>query len=597
MEVFPTEQAFSYANCSTMFMHLLSSKITCYFSHMKISLFSLVFLPLAVFAQTFSVTVNQPIPDDGTPALYDLAVSGLPNEIDTSFGVETVCINLTHSWNADLFITLVAPDGTEVELTSDNGGDSDNYTQTCFNAGSALGIWEVTGPFTGTYRPEGFMTLLNNGQNPNGTWQLKILDTYAFADTGVMLDWSLTFGENPAQPFPFYTSTLPILKINTGGKVIRNEQKITANLQVINHGNGQIHYLADPPNEYDGDIAIELRGNSSLWMPKKSFGLETRLPDSTNNNVSLLGMPAENDWVLLANYSDKSLMRNYLSQELYQRTGRYGPRMRFCELVIDGEYRGIYLLGERIKRDSSRVDIANLNPDENSGEELTGGYIIKADWTNGSNVGGFSSQFYPLNNTQNKLYYQFHYPQADEISMEQSGYIAAYVDSFEQAINSADFQDPVMGWRRFADEASFIDYILLYEFTNNVDAYWLSMFLHKDKNGKLKAGPPWDFDLAWSNANYSDGWNSQIWRYEWLANNTDLLPFYYKKIWDDTTFTKHAACRWKELREGPFHTDSLHALMNETYALLSGPQVANFTVWDIIGIWVWPNVDPPATEL
>ncbi len=549
-------------------------------------------LPFFSLAQTFSDTFNLPIPDDGNIGYYDLEVSGLPTATGADFGVETICINLTHTWNADLVVSVIAPDGTEAELTSDNGGDTDGYINTCFNANAAQGIWEVGWPFTGTFKPEGFMSVYQNGLNPNGTWRLKIRDTYPFADAGELFDWSITFGPNPPTPYPFFSSSLPILKITTNGQVIPNEVKITANLQVIDNGPSQTNFVSDLPTSYDGQIAIEQRGNSSGWMPKKSFSFETRKPDSSNNNVSLLDMPAENDWVLLANYSDKTLMRNYLAQTFYEKMGRYGPRMRHCELVIDGEYRGIYVLGERIKRDSQRVDIAKLNPDENTGEDVTGGYIVKVDWQNGTNLGGWSSQFFPINNNTNKLYYQFHYPKADEITPAQAEYIASYVDSFEQAMSGPNFQDPDLGWRRFAAEKSFADFILLYELSNNVDAYWLSTFLHKDKNGKLRAGPPWDFDLAFNNADYSEGWSTSGWRYNWLANNHDQLPFFWQRIWQDAAFAKQTACRWHELREGALHPDSLRAIIAEKAAQLDEPQAENFTLWDIIGVWVWPNVQP-----
>lgn len=549
-------------------------------------------LPCISLAQTFTDTFNLAIPDDGTVGYYDLPVSGLPSATGTGFGVETVCINLTHAWNADLFISLVAPDGTEAELTSDNGGDTDGYLHTCFNADSTLGIWEAWWPYTGTFRPEGFLSVFQNGQDPNGNWRLKVRDTYPFADAGELFDWSISFGPNPATAYPFFSSSLPIVKIYTNGQVILNEQKITATLQVIDNGTGQTNFTTDPPTGYNGQIAIEQRGNSSVWMPKKSYNFETQMPDGSNNNAALLGMPAENDWVLLANYSDKTLMRNYLSQTIYEKMGRYGPRMRHCELVVDGEYRGIYLLGERIKRDSQRVDIARLDPGENTGADLTGGYIIKIDWQNGTNLGGFSSQFFPLNNNSNPLYYQFHYPKADEITPDQAAYIASYVDSFEQAMDAPYFQDPTIGWRHFASEKSFTDFILLYELSNNVDAYWLSTFLHKDKNGKLRAGPPWDFDLAWRNADYSEGWSTSGWRHDWLATNTDLLPFFWQKIWQDTAFAKQAACRWHELREGALHPDSLSAIITERAMALNEPQAENFAVWDILGIYVWPNPQP-----
>ncbi|MCC6725012.1 MAG: CotH kinase family protein [Saprospiraceae bacterium] len=548
-------------------------------------------IPCLSLAQTFSGSFNLPIPDDGTTGYYDIEVSGLPSETSANFGVETICFNLTHTWNADLNISLVAPNGVEAELSSGNGGDTDGYLQTCVNANAPQAIWEAGWPYTGIFRPEGFLSIFQHGLNPNGTWRLKVFDTYAFADAGTLFDWSISFGPNPATSYPFLSSELPIVKISTGWQVIAADQKTTCSMQIIDKP-GQTNFVDDPANAYDGQILIEQRGNSSLWMPKKSYNFETQLPDSSNNDVSLIGLPAENDWVLLANFSDKTLMRNYLAQTFYEKMGRYGPRMRHCELLVDGEYQGIYLLGERIKRDSQRVDIAKLDPEENTGEDVTGGYIIKIDWQNGSNTGGFQSQFYPMGNTSDRLYYQFHYPASDEISPAQAEYIQLYVDSFEQAMNSPNFQDPDLGWRRFASEKSFTDFILLYELSNNVDAYWLSTFLHKDKNGKLKAGPPWDFDLAFRNADYSDGWLTTGWRHDWLANNTPLLPFFWQRIWQDTDFAKQAACRWHELREGPLHTDSLTAIITERAAALEGTQADNFTVWDIMGTYVWPNPQP-----
>src|SRR5436190_4875016 len=165
-----------------------------------------------IFSQTFTGGGGL-IPDDGTPIDFSLPVSGLPSSIDTNtFGLETVCINLTHTWDSDLDISLIAPDGTTVLLSSANGLDGDNYTNTCFNNAATTSIVAGTAPFTGTFRPQGDLGYINNNQNPNGVWKLHFLDTYAFADQGNLLSWSITFGSNPAVPILVFTSSnLPIV--------------------------------------------------------------------------------------------------------------------------------------------------------------------------------------------------------------------------------------------------------------------------------------------------------------------------------------------------------------------------------------------------
>ncbi|MBP6811165.1 MAG: proprotein convertase P-domain-containing protein, partial [Saprospiraceae bacterium] len=203
----------------------------------------LFLLPSFFFAQTFT-GVGGVILDDGNSSTFDIPASALPNVLNTTdFGVERVCINVVHTWLADLSISLRAPDGTLIPLVSGVGGDTDGFVNTCLSSNASTTIFEVWYPFTGEFRPFGDMGQLNNGQDPNGNWQLIILDTYAFADAGELLDWSITFGSNPCKPFPFESSDLPILKIATGGQTIMNEPKIDAQLTIIDNGLGQRNYL------------------------------------------------------------------------------------------------------------------------------------------------------------------------------------------------------------------------------------------------------------------------------------------------------------------------------------------------------------------
>ncbi len=178
----------------------------------------------------------------------------------------------------------------------------------------------------------------------------------------------------------FTSSNLPIIIINTNGLSIPYDNpRIVAEMGIIYNGQGERNNISDSLNNYSGKISIEIRGASSSGWSKKSYGIETQNDDGSNNNVSLLGMPEENDWILYASYYDRSFLRNVLTFKLANDMGWYASRTRYCELVLNGEYQGIYVLMEKIKRDKNRVDISKLNPDEISGDDVTGGYIIKVD--------------------------------------------------------------------------------------------------------------------------------------------------------------------------------------------------------------------------
>jgi hypothetical protein len=171
------------------------------------------------------------------------------------------------------------------------------------------------------------------------------------------------------------SSNLPIVKIITPpGQQINDNTRIVCDMGVIDNPSG-INLINDPLNNYNGKIAIEIRGSTSQQYPKKSYGFETQTALGANNNVALMGLPIENDWILNGPYPDKTLLRDALTYELSRNMGHYSSRFRFCELLINNQYLGVYLLFERIKRDNDRVDIATLDIDDLAGDSLTGGSL------------------------------------------------------------------------------------------------------------------------------------------------------------------------------------------------------------------------------
>lgn len=554
-------------------------------------------------AQTFTGTGGA-ISDNLDTTYFIIPVSGLtPANISSSFGLEQVCIDLTHTKDRDLDIYVESPDGTIVELTTDNGDLDDNYTNTCFRWDVQNLIINGTAPFTGSFKPEGNLPVLNNGQNGNGNWRLRIYDDNNTGNnTGTLLSWSITFSNTPAANLNFTSSNLPIVIINTGNQTIPDEPKMMADMGIIWNANNARNYTTDPLNHYNGKVGIEVRGSSSQMFPKKGFGLE--LWDVNGNAIdsSILGMPKESDWILSASYSDKSLMNNVLSYHLAGQMGWYAPRTVYVELVIDGQYQGVYVMMEKIKRDNNRVDIANLQVTDISEPELTGGYIIKVDKSTGNGGGGWTSNFAPdVAPNGQTIFFQYEYPADDVIVPQQEAYIQAYVDSFETALNGANFADPLTGYAKYIDVNSFVDYFLLNEISRNVDGYRLSTYLYKEKitaGNKLYIGPAWDYDIAWGNADYCSGSDTSGWAYQFgqvCGGDYWQVPFWWTRLMQDPAFRDKVRCRWEELKYTALSETYLHNWCDTTAAWLNEGQQRNFQQWPILGTYVWPNPSPQPT--
>ena len=201
----------------------------------------------------------------------------------------------------------------------------------------------------------------------------------AFQHTAFLIVFVAMFAARlPGQNEAFRSSNLPIVVIETGGQSIPDEPKIPAFMGII-RGTGARNHIADPFTDYHGPIGIELRGNSSLVYDQKQYGLETWNDEGEEENAALMGFPKEHDGVLYAPAADKSLLRNVLVYHIAREMGRYASRTRFCELVIDSVYMGVYVFMEKIKRDKNRVAVSKLEPHVEHGEELTGGYMFSID--------------------------------------------------------------------------------------------------------------------------------------------------------------------------------------------------------------------------
>jgi len=396
------------------------------------------------------------------------------------------------------------------------------------------------------------------------------------------------------------TSTnLPIFVIDTNGKTIPNEPKITATLGVIFNGEGKRNYISDPYNNYNGLIGIEIRGHSSQMFPKKQYGVELRDASGNDLDSPLLGLPTESDWVFNANYTDKSLLRNVLAYKIGNSLGRYATRTKFFELVLNNQYMGVYILQEKIKRDKNRVNITKMETKDISGDALTGGYIIHIDRIDPGDkyfISNYPSVYPSVPLKPSPINYIIGVPNKDDLQTAQLNYIKDYVGQFETALTKTTYNDPFVGYYNYIDIDSFIDYILASEFTKATDAYRLSTYLYKDrdsKNGKLVFGPMWDYDLSFGLADYGDGWLSSGWVAQinpW--EGTVSPPFWIKKIFNDPVIFNKLAKRWHSIKQTVFDSSVLLKFLDDQALYLTEARNRNFSKWTDLfntGVYIWPN--------
>lgn len=432
-------------------------------------------------------------------------------------------------------------------------------------------------------------TLLKNGNNVlsvevhNFNANNSDLSSRPFLQVGLS-NATLSYSPVPAwftPPMALYTK-LPIMQINTLGQTIVDDPRITCDMSMIYNGPGVMNCVYDFPNNYKGKIAIEFRGSSSQGFPKKPYGFSTVSMGGLDSNVSLLTMPEEHDWILLNPYTDKTFMRDVLIHDLGRAMNWYTSSAQFLELVINGQYQGVYVLLEKIKRDDNRVDISKLTPTMNSGDSITGGYIFKIDKITGNSGGGW--------NTTQGVSIQNHVPNWNVITNQQKTYLQNYINNFESVLWGPNATNPNTGYRQLANVYSFADFFILNEISNNIDGYRLSTYIHKDRDskcGRFTMGPFWDFNLSFGNADYCNGYPTNGWQmYQGCGDGSSK---WIDRMLQDQWFKNMLRCRYDELRATILSTSSLHARV-DTYAnYIRQASVRDSALWQTIGNYVWPN--------
>lgn len=400
---------------------------------------------------------------------------------------------------------------------------------------------------------------------------LPVLYVEVFGNEKIYNDTPVWFQEpNPESiEINFTSSNLPILMLDTSGEEIPSEPKIPASIKIIKRPNDQRNYITDQNNsdyiDYEGPIQIEVRGSSSSLFSKKQYALTTYDDAGEKDNVKLLGMPKENDWILSGLAFDTTFVRDFVSYKLSNSIGQYASRAEYCELLLNGEYKGIYMLLEKLKADDSRIDIKKVDEDDNTLPKITGGYITKADKIEGEEVEAWQMQNYAGWETK----YAHEHPKPDEVTTDQHDYIQAVFFDLDQKSLDANVSLSD-GYPSIIDIPSFVDFILINELASNPDAYQFSTFFHKDRRGKLRAGPIWDLNLSFGNDLFFWGFDRSKYNV-WQFMDGNVGSKFWQNLFNEPNFKCYLARRWNQLTATgqPLSENKIFELIDQTVSLIT----------------------------
>ena len=311
-------------------------------------------------------------------------------------------------------------------------------------------------------------------------------------------------------------------------------------------------------------------------------------------------------------------MYHHFGYQLFRKMGRYASRSRFVELELNGEYQGVYVFMEKLKRDKNRIDISTLSPTDSDSAAITGGYILKIDKTAGGDLNinkpleyfydnwaddarytedisfrssytifGDSIEFEPFGDPYHsnqflETYFLYEYPKARNITSEQKIFIQKYINDFETALLNDDFTSDIRTYTDYIDLGSFVDFFIINEVCRNVDGYRLSTYIYKDRGGKLNMGPIWDLNIGYDSGDRVpfDDW--VIHYNQFVSQDAWMMPFWWPRLMEDPIFRDALKSRWIELRSTVLNTSELLSDVDQAanYLMNNGAVTRNYNIWD-----------------
>lgn len=373
---------------------------------------------------------------------------------------------------------------------------------------------------------------------------------------------------------------LPLVIIDTGGVEIpgepildetgkevgitttdQEETMLTARISVMSRDD-QNHHPSDEP-DLESEMLIRIRGNSSRYFDKKNYLIRLVDEKGSYRSEEVMGMAPHYEWALHGPFLDKSLIRNYMWYNVAGEFMDYAPNVRFCEVILNGAYMGLYIMTETITNgEDCRINVSE--PVDGTNQT---GYLLRLD--RGSNTAMKNIQTFTNYTYRNMQKLDIQYPSSGDLTEEMADAIAQDFSDFEKSLYSYDYDTEDYGYYYDIDVQSFIDYFIINEFTTNYDAGWLSTYIYRDIGGKYKM-VIWDFNSACDNYEFS---TLTPRRFE-----MQLCVWYYM-LMKDEYFVERLIDRYRELRQTYLSDDYLSQYIDETVSYLGDAVERNFEVW------------------
>lgn len=333
-------------------------------------------------------------------------------------------------------------------------------------------------------------------------------------------------------------SSLPVIRVTSSAPIVDKDNWIDGTIEIDGKGLGDLPLMK---------TKVKGRGNSTWLWEKKPYALKF------SSKTEVLGMPKHKRWCLIANYMDKTLMRNRIAYYIGDHTGLgWTPRTRFAEVYLNGEYLGNYLVVEQIKIDENRLHIDEMAAEDNEGDALTGGYLLELD--------SYFDEVNKFRSVGSDMPVNIKSPD-ENISYRQYNYIRRYFDEADRLLFDKNFQDP----SPMFDFDSFIDYWIVNELMGNSELkHPKSFYIHKPRLGKLTAGPIWDFDYGTLTFAYAE---------QWQVRNNNL---WLTRMLSSQAVRKRAKERWQALY--PF-LQTVPEYIEQQRAYIAESAARNFARW------------------
>ncbi len=335
-----------------------------------------------------------------------------------------------------------------------------------------------------------------------------------------------------------------------------------------------------------------VRGQSSANFPQTPYKLE--LWDNANKDADypLLGMPADSDWALIPPYYDRALVRNPFVYTLGKELGMEAPRTQYAEVYLnyaaramsDADYQGIYWFSETIKNNGVRTNLKQLKETDTQLPQISGGYIFKFDQAASEEPKLLCTGSEPISGglggggggRTGTCWVDLEVVDPDPLNAEQKAWLTQYVQQLHNALHAT----PIGDYAQFIDVASFVDYLLVSELTRNVDAYVRSAYFFKDRDGKLKGGPLWDYNFALGVGGAGTIDPAGGWQHAGSRNVNNWFP----KLAADPAFITQVKARWATLRQGLMSQSALDQRITDLAKPLTNAIVRDYAKWPVSSV-------------